>query len=93
MAIIPFNGKTAPQQFSAIPVREGVGRRRGTPIPSPIRVADLPGTPPDLVAPISGIETLHDPADSGILAMARQFFRERGRRHATQPEPNFRHND
>jgi stalled ribosome rescue protein Dom34 len=48
---------------------------------------------PDLAARISGIETLNDPADSGIVAMARQFFRERGHRHATQPEPNFRHND
>ena len=48
---------------------------------------------PDLAARISGVETLDAATDSGIVAMARQFFRERGHRHAMQPEPNFRHND
>jgi hypothetical protein len=48
---------------------------------------------PDLAALISGVETLDTATDSGIVAMARQFFRERGHRHATRPEPNFRHND
>ena len=48
---------------------------------------------PDLAARISGVETLDAATDSVIVAMARQFFRERGHRHAMQPEPNFRHND
>ena len=48
---------------------------------------------PDLAARISGVETLDAATDSGIVAMARQFFRERGHRHATRLEPNFRHND
>jgi stalled ribosome rescue protein Dom34 len=48
---------------------------------------------PDLAARISGVETLDDATDSGIVAVARQFFRERGHRHATRPEQNFRHND
>jgi stalled ribosome rescue protein Dom34 len=48
---------------------------------------------PELAARISGVETLDDAKDSGIVAMARQFFRKRGHRHTTSPEPSFRHND
>jgi stalled ribosome rescue protein Dom34 len=48
---------------------------------------------PKLAARISGVETLNSATDSGIVAMARQFFRERGHRHAMRPEANFRHND
>jgi stalled ribosome rescue protein Dom34 len=48
---------------------------------------------PDLAARISGVETLENATDSGIVEMARRFFRERGHRHATPPQPNFRHND
>jgi len=48
---------------------------------------------PDLAARISGVETLDDAKDSSIVAMARQFFRKRGHRHTTSPEPSFRHND
>jgi hypothetical protein len=46
---------------------------------------------PDLSARISGVETLSDPKDSGILALAREFFRKRGHRHAVAPEFSFRH--
>jgi stalled ribosome rescue protein Dom34 len=49
-------------------------------------------TRPDLAARISGIETLSNPADAGILAVAREFFRKRGHRHAVAPEFSFRHN-
>jgi hypothetical protein len=48
---------------------------------------------PDLAARISGVETLDDARDSSIVAMARQFFRKRGHRHTTSPEPSFRRND
>jgi stalled ribosome rescue protein Dom34 len=48
---------------------------------------------PDLAARISGVETLENATDSGIVEMARRLFRERGHRHATPPQPNFRHND
>jgi stalled ribosome rescue protein Dom34 len=48
---------------------------------------------PDLAARISGVDTLDDSRDSSIVAMARQFFRKRGHRHTTSPEPSFRHND
>jgi stalled ribosome rescue protein Dom34 len=48
---------------------------------------------PELAARISGVETLTSATDSGIIAMARQFFRERGHRHALRPETNLRHND
>jgi stalled ribosome rescue protein Dom34 len=48
---------------------------------------------PDLAARISGVETLDDAEDSGILALAHQFFRARGHRHSVVPEANFRHND
>jgi hypothetical protein len=46
----------------------------------------------DLAKRISGIETLSDPRDSAILALAREFFRKRGHRHALAPEFSFRHN-
>jgi hypothetical protein len=45
----------------------------------------------DLAKRISGIETLSDPRDSAILALAREFFRKRGHRHALAPEFSFRH--
>lgn len=48
---------------------------------------------PELAARVSGVETLDDAKDSSIVAMARQFFRTRGHRHTTSPEPSFRHND
>jgi stalled ribosome rescue protein Dom34 len=48
---------------------------------------------PELAARISGVESLDDPGDSGILALARGFFRERGHRHALQPRFDFRDND
>jgi hypothetical protein len=48
---------------------------------------------PVLAARISGVETLDDPKDSEILALAHQFFRTRGHRHSVVPEPSFRHND
>jgi stalled ribosome rescue protein Dom34 len=47
----------------------------------------------DLARRISGVASLEDPKDSGILALAREFFRERGHRHALQPPFNFRDND
>jgi len=47
---------------------------------------------PDLAARISGIETLSDPQDGGILALAREFFRKRAHRHAVAPEFSFRQN-
>jgi stalled ribosome rescue protein Dom34 len=49
-------------------------------------------TRPDLAVRISGVETLSNPQDSGILALAREFFRKRGHRHAVAPEFSFRHN-
>jgi hypothetical protein len=48
---------------------------------------------PELAARISGVETLDDAEDSGILALAHQFFRTRGHRHSVVPETSFRHND
>jgi stalled ribosome rescue protein Dom34 len=48
---------------------------------------------PGLAKRISGIESLADPRDSGILAIAREFFRKRGHRHAIVPERDFRHDD
>ena len=48
---------------------------------------------PDLASRISAVETLDDAKDSAILTMARHFFGIRGHRHATTPEPSFRHND
>jgi stalled ribosome rescue protein Dom34 len=47
---------------------------------------------PDLAARITGIETLSDPQDGGILALAREFFRKRGHRHTVAPEFSFRQN-
>jgi stalled ribosome rescue protein Dom34 len=48
---------------------------------------------PGLAERISGIESLADSRDSGILAIAREFFRKRGHRHAIVPEHDFRHDD
>jgi stalled ribosome rescue protein Dom34 len=48
---------------------------------------------PDLASRISAVETLDDAKDGAILTMARHFFGTRGHRHATTPEPSFRHND
>ncbi len=48
---------------------------------------------PDLATRISGVETLDDAKDNRIVAMARQFFRKRGHRDTTSPDPSFRHND
>jgi stalled ribosome rescue protein Dom34 len=36
---------------------------------------------PQLAPRICGVETLDDPNDAGILALARQFFKTRGHRH------------
>jgi len=47
---------------------------------------------PDLAARISGIETLSEPQDGGILALGREFFRKRAHRHAVAPEFSFRQN-
>jgi len=46
----------------------------------------------DLAAQLCGIETLSEPQDGAILALAREFFRKRGHRHAVAPEFSFRHN-
>jgi stalled ribosome rescue protein Dom34 len=48
---------------------------------------------PALAKRISGIETLADPRDSGIVAIAREFFRTRGHRHHIKPDHDFRHDD
>ena len=48
---------------------------------------------PDLAARTSGVETLDDARDSGIILAARQFFRTRGHRHSLEAETSFRHND
>jgi stalled ribosome rescue protein Dom34 len=48
---------------------------------------------PELAARICGIEALDDATDGGILGLGRQFFRTRAHRHATSPDPSYRHND
>jgi stalled ribosome rescue protein Dom34 len=48
---------------------------------------------PDLAERLSAVESLEDSKDSGILAVAREFFRKRGHRHAVQPQAHFRDND
>ena len=48
---------------------------------------------PDLAARISGVEPLDEPDDSGILALGRQFFRNRGQRHGIARNPSPRHMD
>ena len=48
---------------------------------------------PDLARHISGIETLDQPGDAGILELARRFFRSRGHRHSVEPGYNARKND
>jgi stalled ribosome rescue protein Dom34 len=39
---------------------------------------------PDLAARISGVESLDNPADAGILELARRFYRSRGHRHPVE---------
>ena len=48
---------------------------------------------PDLAARISGVETIDEPADAGILEFARRFFRTRGHRHSIEPGYDARKDD
>ena len=48
---------------------------------------------PALAAQISAVEDLDEPSESGILAVARNFFQTRGHRHQRLPKPSERHFD
>jgi hypothetical protein len=48
---------------------------------------------PKLAERISGVETLDDPKDSGVLSIGRQFFGKRSHRHEINPNPSSRHLD
>jgi stalled ribosome rescue protein Dom34 len=45
---------------------------------------------PDLAARFYGVETVNDPGDEGILAVARQFFKGRSHRHMSEVGPGAR---
>jgi stalled ribosome rescue protein Dom34 len=48
---------------------------------------------PMLAERVSGVEDLDDPKDSGILAIGRQFFAQRGHRHEIRPKESARNLD